>query len=100
MKALFLNSLKREKEAYASIKMTLMKNMANFTVWHVYGMLNRTNKDYDMARKAYTNALKFGKNKDTERVLTDLSQLQIYVRDYEGFANSRREILLVKPNMA
>ena len=27
---------------------------------------------------------------------TDLSQLQIFTRDYEGFANSRREILMNK----
>jgi hypothetical protein len=47
MRALFMHALKREKEAFMCIKMVLMKNMANFTVWHVYGMLNRSSKDYD-----------------------------------------------------
>ena len=51
-----------------------MKNMTNFTVWHVYGMLNRHMKDYDMARKCYINALKWGKA-DNENVLRDLSNL-------------------------
>jgi hypothetical protein len=75
MRALFQHALKREKEAFMTIKLVLMKNMANFTVWHVYGMLNRSSKNYDMARKAYSNAIKFAGQKDTERVYTDLSQL-------------------------
>ena len=57
-KALILNCLKRKTEAYKLIEGALMKNMGNFTVWHVYGILNRANKKYDMARKAYLNALK------------------------------------------
>lgn len=74
LKALFLQGLKRNNEAFAWIKVVLMKNMTNFTVWHVYGMLNRHMKDYDMARKCYINALKWGKA-DNENVLRDLSNL-------------------------
>jgi len=57
-KALIMNSLKRGAEAFNLIKAVLMKNMGNFTVWHIYGMLNRANKKFDDARKAYLNALK------------------------------------------
>lgn len=74
LKALFLQGMKKNNEAFNWIKMVLMKNMMNFTVWHVYGMLNRTMKDYDMARKCYINALKWGKS-DNENVLRDLSNL-------------------------
>jgi peptide alpha-N-acetyltransferase len=46
MKALNMNALKKKKEAFDLIKMALFKNLANFTCWHVYGILNRANK-YD-----------------------------------------------------
>jgi len=75
MKCLFLHGLKRETEAFSCIKIVLMKNMANMQVWHVYGMLNRSSKNYDMARKSYINAIKFAGKKDTVSVLSDLSQL-------------------------
>ena len=81
--------MKKNNEAFSLIKLVLMKNMGHFTVWHVYGMLNRHMKDYDMARKCYVNALKFGKS-DNEGVLRDLSNLQCFLRDFEGMQVSRR----------
>jgi len=59
MKALILNAMKKKTEAFEWIKKALFKNLANFTCWHVYGILQRGNKDYDGARKAYLNALKY-----------------------------------------
>ncbi len=44
MKALILNAMKRKKEAFELGKMVLFKNLANFTCWHVYGILHRSNK--------------------------------------------------------
>jgi len=44
MKALILNALKNKKEAFALCKQVLFKNLANFTCWHVYGILHRSNK--------------------------------------------------------
>lgn len=43
-KALILNGLKKVTEANDLLKMTLMKNMKNFTVWHVYGLLKKNQK--------------------------------------------------------
>lgn len=40
-KALLLNGQKRVTEANDLIKLTIMKNMKNFTVWHVYGILKK-----------------------------------------------------------
>jgi peptide alpha-N-acetyltransferase len=44
MKALNLNALKRKQEAFDLIKKALFKNLSNFTCWHVYGILHRSNK--------------------------------------------------------
>ena len=72
-KALILNSMKRKAEAYELIKKALFKNMSNFTCWHVYGILNRSNKKFEDARKAYLNALK--QDESNQNVLRDLSLL-------------------------
>ena len=54
-------------------------------------------RDYDQARRAYLNALKYaGEN---ENILRDLSQLQIHLRDYPGYEDSRRKILMLKPSL-
>ena len=61
--------------------------------WHVYGLLQRSDKKYDEAIKCYRNALKW--DKDNLQILRDLSLLQIQMRDLEGYrvrmGRSRRE---------
>lgn len=44
MIALNLNSQKKKTEAFEHIKKALFKNLGNFTCWHVYGILHRSNK--------------------------------------------------------
>jgi peptide alpha-N-acetyltransferase len=73
MRALNLNSMKRRAEAFEFIKKALFKNLGNFTCWHVYGILHRSNKNYDEARKAYLNALKY--DPQNNNVLRDLGNL-------------------------
>ena len=75
MKALLLNQMKKKTEAFEWIKKALFKNLTNFTCWHVYGILQRGQKDYEGARKAYLNALKY--DSGNQNVLRDLGQLQI-----------------------
>lgn len=70
MKALILSGMGRSVDAIAQIKKTLFKNLTNFTCWHVFGIINRKDKDYDQARKAYLNALKYNPGNDS--VLRDL----------------------------
>jgi hypothetical protein len=43
-KYLIYTKLKRNKEALEGIKKVLFKNLANFTCWHVYGLIMRTHK--------------------------------------------------------
>jgi peptide alpha-N-acetyltransferase len=70
MKALILSGMGHNTVALDQIKKTLFKNLTNFTCWHVYGIMNRKEKDYDQARRAYINALKY--NPDNDSVLRDL----------------------------
>lgn len=96
MKALILSGLGRNQEANDQIKKTLFKNLTNFTCWHVFGIINRKAKDYDQARKAYLNAHKY--NPENDSVLKDLSQIQLHLRDFEGFRDTRRTLLVKDPN--
>ena len=92
MRALLWSGMGRQVEACASIKKTLFKNMTNFTCWHVQGILLRKDKDYDGARRAYLQALKL--NAENDSVLRDLCQMQIHLRDYAGFHETRRQVLV------
>lgn len=68
--------------------------------WHVYGLLQRSDKKYEEAIKCYRNALKWDKvfkyfstpivhyylfAQENIQILRDLSLLQVQMRDLEGF---------------
>lgn len=60
-----------------------VSHFLNLIGWHVYGLLQRSDKKYDEAIKCYRNALKL--DKDNLQILRDLSLLQIQMRDLEGY---------------
>jgi N-alpha-acetyltransferase 15/16, NatA auxiliary subunit len=64
--------------------------------WHVYGLLHRSDHDYNEAIKAYKQALRVDPN--NLQILRDLSMLQIQLRDVDGFAVTRNTLLSLKPN--
>lgn len=61
----------------------------------VQGLIQRSNKKYDEAIKAYRNALKF--DSDNMQILRDLSLLQVQMRDLEGFRDTRYRLLVLRP---
>lgn len=83
MKGLTLNCLGRKEEAYEHVKRGLRNDLQSHVCWHVYGLLQRSDKKYDEAIKCYRNALKW--EKDNIQILRDLSLLQIQMRDLEGY---------------
>jgi N-alpha-acetyltransferase 15/16, NatA auxiliary subunit len=64
--------------------------------WHVYGLLHRSDRNYNEAIKAYKQALRI--DSDNLQILRDLSMLQVQMRDLAGFAVTRQTILHLKPN--
>ena len=83
MKGLIMNCLGRKEEAYELVKKGLKNDLRSHVCWHVFGLLQRSDKKYDEAIKCYRNALKW--DKDNVQILKDLSLLQIQMRDLEGF---------------
>ena len=64
--------------------------------WHVFGLLHRSDRNYNEAIKAYKQALRI--DPDNLQILRDLSLLQIQMRDLHGFVKTRHTILNFKPN--
>ena len=97
MKALILNSMGQHNEAFALAKNALKNDMKSHVCWHVYGLLYRSVKNFEEAMKAYKFALKLEPN--SVQIQRDLALLQIQMRDYSGYVQSRRTMLQARPQL-
>ncbi|KAF6738637.1 N-alpha-acetyltransferase 15, NatA auxiliary subunit [Oryzias melastigma] len=95
MKGLTLNCLGKKEEAYELVRRGLRNDLRSHVCWHVYGLLQRSDKKYEEAIKCYRNALKW--DKDNLQILRDLSLLQIQMRDLEGYRETRYQLLQLRP---
>ncbi|CAJ2512627.1 Uu.00g007460.m01.CDS01 [Anthostomella pinea] len=91
MKALIMNQQGKTDEAFALGKEALTADMKSHICWHVYGLLYRHQKNFEEAMKAYKFALKL--EPDSHQIQRDLAFLQIQMRDYQGYIQSRTSML-------
>jgi tetratricopeptide (TPR) repeat protein len=101
MKGLLCNTLGRKEEAYKLVKQGLTCNLKSPTCWHVYGLVYRSDKNYQEAIKCYKNAIRMDQanSPNLGMILRDLSQMQIQTRDLEGFLDSRKKLLKLGNNV-
>jgi peptide alpha-N-acetyltransferase len=97
MKALILNAQGRTEEAFALGKEALTADMKSHVCWHVYGLLYRAAKNFEEASKAYKFALKL--EPESAQIQRDLAVLQVQMRDYPGYIQSRRAMLQARPQI-
>ncbi|KAI8623604.1 tetratricopeptide [Xylariaceae sp. FL1651] len=97
MKALIINSLGKTEEAFALGKEALTADMKSHICWHVYGLLYRHQKNFEEAIKAYKFALKL--EPGSLQIQRDLAFLQVQMRDYQGYIQSRTSMLQTKPQL-
>ena len=95
MKALIISNQGQQQEAFALAKVALNNNMKSHVCWHVYGLLYRAEKNFDESIKAYKFALRL--DPESGPIQRDLAHLQIQMRDYQGYIQSRRNMLQQKP---
>lgn len=95
MKALILSSQGKSEEAFELCKVALKNAMKSHVCWHVYGLLWRGQKNYEEAIKAYRFALRL--DPDSQQIQRDLALLQVHMRDYTGYVQSRRVMLQARP---
>ncbi len=97
MKALIINSQGRPEEAFALAKVALKNDMKSHVCWHVYGLLYRAEKNFEEAIKAYKFALRL--EPDSQQIQRDLALLQIQMRDYQGYEESRNAMLQARSGL-
>lgn len=97
MKALILNAQGKTEEAFALGKEALTVDMKSHICWHVYGLLYRANKNFEEAIKAYKFALKL--EPESAQIQRDLAILQVQMRDYPGYVQSRQAMLQARPQL-
>ncbi|KAL3476367.1 NMDA receptor-regulated protein 1-domain-containing protein [Aspergillus californicus] len=95
MKALIMSNQGQQEEAFALAKEALKNDMKSHICWHVYGLLYRAEKNYEEAIKAYRFALRI--EPDSQPIQRDLALLQMQMRDYPGYINSRSAMLQARP---
>nr|XP_036579003.1 tetratricopeptide [Colletotrichum truncatum]KAF6786434.1 tetratricopeptide [Colletotrichum truncatum] len=97
MKALIMNAQGKTEEAFALGKEALTVDMKSHICWHVYGLLYRANKNFEEAIKAYKFALKL--EPESTQIQRDLAILQVQMRDYAGYIQSRTAMLQARPQL-
>ena len=95
MKALIIGTQGQTQDAFALAKSALNNNMKSHVCWHVYGLLYRAEKNFDESIKAYKFALRL--EPESVPIQRDLAHLQIQMRDYQGYIQSRKSMLQQKP---
>jgi len=97
MKALILNTTGKQEEAFELCKLALKNAMKSHVCWHVYGLLYRSVKNYEEAIKAYRFALRL--DPESVQIQKDLALLQVHMRDYAGYVQSRNQMLQARPQI-
>ncbi|OJJ49399.1 hypothetical protein ASPZODRAFT_1468944 [Penicilliopsis zonata CBS 506.65] len=97
MKALIMSNLGQQEEAFVLAKEALKNDMRSHVCWHVYGLLYRQDKNYEEAIKAYRFALKI--EPESQPIQRDLALLQMQMRDYPGYIQSRSAMLQARPGI-
>jgi tetratricopeptide (TPR) repeat protein len=91
MRALSLNSLGRTAEAMDQCRLALRANIKSVVCWHIMGMIQRANKNYVEAVKAFRQAWKI--EPDNPAVMRDLALVLMHQRDYAGSLDVRQAML-------
>lgn len=98
MKALNISSMSPDKrqEAHDLAKAALKEDMQSHMCWHVYGILHRTDRNYEQAAKCYMNALK--RDPENMHICKDLSNIQMQIRDIKGLVDTAQKMLGLRAN--
>lgn len=61
MKGLVLTYMGKKEEGWDLVKKGVRFDLSSHICWHVYGLLHKSDKNYEEAMKCYNQALKFDK---------------------------------------
>eukprot|EP01111_Echinosteliopsis_oligospora_P003410 TRINITY_DN1540_c0_g1_i1.p1 TRINITY_DN1540_c0_g1~~TRINITY_DN1540_c0_g1_i1.p1 ORF type:complete len:881 (+),score=311.21 TRINITY_DN1540_c0_g1_i1:80-2722(+) len=96
LKGLIYNAMEKKEEAMKACKSAVQNDIRNHVCWHALGVVHRSDRNYVEAIKCYTQGLK--SDPENLQILRDLSNVQVQARNLDGYAETRRKILTLKPN--
>ena len=79
MKGLVLTHLGRREEGLELVKKGMRYDLTSHICWHVFGLIQKGEKNYEEALKSYTQALRFDKVRVSFLVLERLIGVQPHV---------------------
>lgn len=97
MKALVYNATDKKADSFKLARMGLRNNVTSHICWHVLGLLYRGEGNYYESLLCYRNALYH--DPKNERILKDLAQSQVHIRDFNGYFASRKKLLELRTDL-
>ncbi|KAI0047730.1 N-terminal acetyltransferase A, auxiliary subunit [Auriscalpium vulgare] len=97
MKGLILTHMGKREEGRELVKKGVRLDLTSHIVWHVFGLIQKGEKNYEEALKSYTQALKF--DKENMNILRDAAHLQTQLRNFDGLVDTRYLLLKLRPNL-
>jgi peptide alpha-N-acetyltransferase len=95
MRGLILTNMDKREEGWENVRRGVRLDLKSHLCWHVYGMLYRTDKNWEEAMKCYIRALSF--DPSNQVILRDLAVIQSQLRLYPALCESRNELLKRNP---
>ncbi|RPD56962.1 NMDA receptor-regulated protein 1a [Lentinus tigrinus ALCF2SS1-7] len=97
MKGLILTHLGRRDEGLDFVKQGVRLDLTSHICWHVFGLIQKGQKNYEEALKSYTQALRF--DKENMNILRDAAHLQTQLRQYDHLVETRHTLLRLRPQL-
>ncbi|KAH9932197.1 NMDA receptor-regulated protein 1-domain-containing protein [Fomitopsis serialis] len=97
MKGLILTHMGRREEGLELVKKGMRSDLTSHICWHVFGLIQKGEKNYEEALKSYTQALRF--DKENLNILRDSAHLQTQLRLYDGLVDTRHALLRLRPTL-
>ncbi|EGO03587.1 hypothetical protein SERLA73DRAFT_101816 [Serpula lacrymans var. lacrymans S7.3] len=97
MKGLILTHLGKREEGLELVKKGIRLDLTSHICWHVFGLIQKGEKNYEEALKSYTQALRF--DKENLNILRDTAHLQTQLRIYDGLVDTRHTLLKIRPQL-
>ncbi|KAI8986666.1 NMDA receptor-regulated protein 1a [Trametes punicea] len=97
MKGLILTHMGRREEGLELVKQGVRLDLTSHICWHVFGLIQKGQKNYEEALKSYTQALRF--DKDNMNILRDAAHLQTQLRHYDALVETRHTLLRLRPQL-
>ncbi|OBZ77517.1 N-alpha-acetyltransferase 16, NatA auxiliary subunit [Grifola frondosa] len=97
MKGLVLTHMGRRDEGLELVKKGVRLDLTSHICWHVFGLIQKGEKNYEEALKSYSQALRF--DKENLNILRDAAHLQTQLRIFDGLVETRHTLLRLRPTL-